>query len=115
MDYTIKVGGEAGQGIQTIGDTLGLVFSRTGYHVFTHQDYESRVRGGHNFFQVRFADHPVTASRDRVDIVVALDRESIVRYEQELSEAGRIIYDSASLSRSMTSRSFWISLLFSWP
>ena len=99
MDYTIKIGGEAGQGIQTIGDTLGLVFSRTGYHVFTHQDYESRVRGGHNFFQVRFADHPVMASKDRVDIVVALDKESIINYEKELSEFGQIIYDSASLKQ----------------
>jgi len=99
MDYTIKIGGEAGQGIQTIGDTLGLVFSRTGYHVFTHQDYESRVRGGHNFFQVRFADHPVMASKNRVDIIVALDKESIIDYEKELSEIGQIIYDSASLKQ----------------
>ena len=99
MDYTIKIGGEAGQGIQTIGDTLGLVFSRAGYHVVTHQDYESRVRGGHNFFQVRFADHPVMASKDRLDIVVALDKESIINYEKDLSEFGRIIYDSASLKQ----------------
>lgn len=63
MDYTIKICGEAGQGIQTIGETLAKVFSRTGYHVFTHQDYESRIRGGHNFYQIRFSDHPVTASR----------------------------------------------------
>jgi len=99
MDYTIRIGGEAGQGIQTIGDTLGLVLSRTGYHVFTHQDYESRIRGGHNFFQVRFADHPVMASRDKVDIVVALDKESIINYEKDLSEFGQIIYDSASLKQ----------------
>jgi 2-oxoglutarate ferredoxin oxidoreductase subunit alpha len=99
MDYTIKIGGEAGQGIQTIGDTLGLVFSRTGYHVFTHQDYESRVRGGHNFFQVRFADHPVMAPRDRVDIIIALDKQSILNYEKDLSENGQIIYDSDSLKQ----------------
>lgn len=99
MDYTIKIGGEAGQGIQTIGDTLGLVFARSGYHVFTHQDYESRVRGGHNFFQVRFADHPVMASRDTVDIVIALDQESILNYEKELSDHGLIIYDSGSLKQ----------------
>ena len=42
MDYMIKIGGEAGQGIQTIGDTLGLVFSRKGYHVFTLQLQKSR-------------------------------------------------------------------------
>ncbi|MDH4231251.1 MAG: 2-oxoacid:acceptor oxidoreductase subunit alpha [Nitrospirota bacterium] len=99
MDYTIKIGGEAGQGIQTIGDTLGLVFARSGYHVFTHQDYESRVRGGHNVFQIRFSDHPVMASKDRVDIIVALDRESIVNYEKELTEYGQIIYDSMSLKK----------------
>jgi len=51
MDYSVKIGGEAGQGIQTIGDTLARVFSRSGYYVFTHQDYESRIRGGHNFFR----------------------------------------------------------------
>jgi 2-oxoglutarate ferredoxin oxidoreductase subunit alpha len=106
MDYTIKIGGEAGQGIQTIGDTLGLVFSRSGYHVFTHQDYESRVRGGHNFFQVRFADHPVTASMDKVDILIALDRESILNHENELSGNGQIIYDSDSLRQKHDSAQF---------
>ena len=48
MDLTIKISGEAGQGIQTIGETLARVFARSGLHVFAHQDYESRVRGGHN-------------------------------------------------------------------
>jgi 2-oxoglutarate ferredoxin oxidoreductase subunit alpha len=99
MDYSIKIGGEAGQGIQTIGDTLARVFSRAGYHVFTHQDYESRVRGGHNFFQIRFSDRPVMASRERIDILVAFDKKSIEAHEEELSEYGQIIYDSASLKQ----------------
>ena len=97
MDYTIKIGGEAGQGIQTVGGTLAKVFARSGYHVFTHQDYESRVRGGHNFYQIRLSDSPVMSSRDRVDIIVALDSESIVLYEKELSDIGLVIYDAASL------------------
>jgi 2-oxoglutarate/2-oxoacid ferredoxin oxidoreductase subunit alpha len=99
MDYSVKIGGEAGQGIQTIGDSLAKVFSRAGYHVFTHQDYESRVRGGHNFFQIRLSDEPITASRERVDIIVALDRESITLHQHELSEHGLIIYDSSALSQ----------------
>jgi 2-oxoglutarate ferredoxin oxidoreductase subunit alpha len=99
MDYTIKIGGQAGQGIQTIGDTLSKVFSRSGYHVFTHQDYESRIRGGHNFYQVRFSDRPVMASREKVDILVSLDKESIIRHEKELSETGQVVYDSAALKQ----------------
>ena len=97
MDYTIKIGGEAGQGIQTIGETLGRVFSRTGFHVFTSQDYESRVRGGHNFYQIRFADLPIMAARESVDILVALDQASIAEHAEELAARGQIIYDAESL------------------
>lgn len=97
MDYTIKIGGEAGQGIQTIGGTLARLFARSGLHVFTHQDYESRIRGGHNFYQVRLSDKPVTASRDSIDILIALDKESIQRHGDELTEGGRIVYDSTAL------------------
>ncbi len=97
MDYSIKIGGEAGQGIQTVGDTLSRVFARSGYHVFTHQDYESRVRGGHNFYQVRVSDRRVSASRSKIDILVAFDTESIELHAAELSDQGQIIYDSATL------------------
>lgn len=97
MDYTIKIGGEAGQGIQTVGDTLSHIFARAGYHVFTHQDYESRIRGGHNFYQLRISDKPVTASRSKVDIIVALDKESINQHEKELSPEGHVLYDSTFL------------------
>ncbi len=100
MDYTIKIGGEAGQGIHTIGGTLAKLFARAGYHVFTHQDYESRVRGGHNFYQVRLSDNRVTASRDRIDILVALDKATIPLHENELSDIGLIIYDASSLGQS---------------
>ena len=97
MDYSIKIGGEAGQGLQTIGDTLGRVFTRAGYHVFTHQDYDSRIRGGHNIYQIRISDRPIAAPKAELDILVALDRESIRLHAGELSSRGRIMYDSDML------------------
>ncbi|MFN3480565.1 MAG: 2-oxoacid:acceptor oxidoreductase subunit alpha [Thermodesulfovibrionales bacterium] len=97
MDYTIKICGEAGQGIQTIGGTLSKVFSKTGYYVFTHQDYESRIRGGHNFYQIRFSDKVISASREGIDILISLDRAGIGLHEQELNKAGIIVYDSEAL------------------
>src|SRR5512134_1421750 len=99
MDYTLKIGGEAGQGIQTVGDTLARVFARAGHHVFTHQDYESRIRGGHNFYQVRVSDRPLSASRSRIDIIVAFDKESVELHASELSDQGRIIYDSTAMKQ----------------
>ncbi len=107
MDYTIKIGGEAGQGIQTIGETLGRVFARGGYHVFTNQDYESRVRGGHNFYQIRLSDRPVMALKEAVDILVALDKESIRLHAQELAQHGQIIYDADALKEKHDTQAFF--------
>ena len=97
MDYTIKICGEAGQGIQTIGDALTKVFSRFGYYVFTHQDYESRVRGGHNFYQVRFSDKPICASRSKIDILVAFDEVTVSAHASETGSEGIIVYDPSHI------------------
>lgn len=94
MDYTILIGGEAGQGIQTIGEILSKVFQISGFYVFSHQDYMSRIRGGHNFYQIRFSDSPVYCSRYPVDILVALNEETIKIHEKKLSEIGIVLYDS---------------------
>ena len=99
MDYTVRIGGEAGQGIQTIGEGLARVFARCGWEVFTHQDYESRIRGGHNTYQLRFADRPVSCSRDAVDILVALDDESLRADLPAVREEGFAIYDSSTLKQ----------------
>ncbi len=100
MDYSIKIGGEAGQGIQTIGDVLGRVFARSGYHVFTDQDYESRIRGGHNFYRIRLSDVPIRAPKKALDILIAFDGASITLHQPEMCEEGTIIYDSALLKQS---------------
>ena len=94
MDCTLRVGGEAGQGLVTVGGALAKVFSGIGCHVFTHQDYMSRVRGGHNFYQIRFSDHEISASREMVDILLALDLKTIEIHRKNLRDEGFILYDS---------------------
>lgn len=94
MDYTITIGGEAGQGLQTIGAVLARVLSRSGFHVFTSQDYMSRIRGGHNFYQIRFSEHPVTALKESIDILVALDRNTIDIHASRVKDEGLVLYDA---------------------
>ncbi len=97
MDYTIKIGGEAGQGLQTIGYILTKILVRDGHHIFANQDYESRIRGGHNFFQLRFSDRQVFSPSESVDIIVALDKASIREHRKELTSEGMVLYDSKSI------------------
>ncbi|BCV22067.1 2-oxoacid:acceptor oxidoreductase subunit alpha [Moorella sp. Hama-1] len=93
MDITIKITGEAGQGLQTVGQLLGKYFTRRGYYVFCNQDNESRIRGGHNFFQVRVATDPVSAVADRVNVLVPLDRAGIDLHLDEVVPEGLVLLD----------------------
>lgn len=94
IDINFMVGGEAGQGVQSVGFILAKAFARGGYHVFADQDYESRVRGGHNFLRVRVKDSRVEAIAEPVNILVALNRETIDRHRKELVKRGVIVFDS---------------------
>lgn len=94
-DCCIRIGGEAGQGLRSVGQLLSRALQATGYYLFSNQDYESRVRGGHNFYNIRFSDQPVLTHADRVDVLVALDQETIKRHMQTLSPHGFVIFDPA--------------------
>jgi 2-oxoglutarate ferredoxin oxidoreductase subunit alpha len=93
MDLTLNIGGEAGQGIDTIGDLLTQVFVQSGFYTFTIKDFESRIRGGYNFSQIRVSDSPVHAPVDDIDLIVALSRDAIVGKRNQLAEGGVIIFD----------------------
>ena len=96
-DFNFMIGGEAGQGVQSVGFLLAKAFARGGYHIFADQDYESRVRGGHNFFRVRVSDDKVGAIAKDVDTLIALDSDSIQLHQAEIASPGIIIFDGEKI------------------
>lgn len=93
IDVTIKIGGAAGQGIQTVGDLLAEVAVHSGFYIMAMNDFESRIRGGHSFFQIRICDQPVLAPSHKVHLLVALDAVTVERYQAQLVEGGLAITD----------------------
>ena len=87
-DLNIVVAGAAGQGVQSAAGILGQTLFRLGFFVNTTQDYQSRVRGGHNFMRIRFSDKPLCASVRRTDFLLALNQESLEIHMSNLSENG---------------------------
>lgn len=92
-EITIKISGEAGQGIQTMGLLLCRIFKNNGLSIFANQDYMSRIRGGNNFFQLRISDRPIYTLRQEADIIVALDKLSVDLYKGTMKDLGIIILD----------------------
>ena len=94
----IMVAGEAGQGVQSVGLILCKTLARGGFHVFADQDYESRVRGGHNFFRIRAQDTKVGAISETLDMLLALNKESIDLHREEMGRDGLVIFDDATVT-----------------
>jgi 2-oxoglutarate ferredoxin oxidoreductase subunit alpha len=91
MEMTFKIGGEAGQGVESSGAGFAKALVRAGWHVFGMQDYYSRIRGGHNFYQIRASDRPVYSHVESVDLLLALTQEAVDRHCGEIVEGGGVI------------------------
>lgn len=95
IDLNILIGGAAGQGVHAITLPLAKALVRQGAQVLFVQDYQSRIRGGHLFNKIRVAERPLLSSREGVDLLVALNQETVTLHQEELSPDGVIIYDAA--------------------
>ncbi|MCJ7501076.1 2-oxoacid:acceptor oxidoreductase subunit alpha [bacterium] len=97
-DVTIVLGGQAGQGIQTIEFILARVLKRSGYHVFSTKEYMSRIRGGQNTITLRAADRPVSALTRHIDILLPLDPGILEHVADRMTVDTVILGDAEALS-----------------
>ncbi|AFA47419.1 2-oxoacid:acceptor oxidoreductase subunit alpha [Acetobacterium woodii] len=93
--YNILLGGAAGDGIETMSSLLEKILKQSGCHLFTMRDFMSRVRGGHNFAQIRFSNVPINAHRDMLDGIFAIDETTYLEHQPQLSENGFILCDES--------------------
>ena len=91
----IVIGGEAGQGLVTIGELLAKTLVESGYEIVVTQSYQSRVRGGHNTFTIRTSNNKLVAPQEAIDLLIALNEETVQLHRHELSENGFIVTDSS--------------------
>ena len=92
-DMCFKIAGEAGQGVESSGAGFAQALARGGLHIFAMQDYMSRIRGGHNFFQIRVAHHDIYSHTDEVHLLLAMNKQAIEEHRAEIVEGGGVIYD----------------------
>ena len=93
-DMTLRIGGEAGMGLESSGAGFAQALVRGGLHIFGVPDFYSRIRGGHNFFTLRAAREPLYSIADPVHLLLALDMETIRRHIADVVPAGAVVYDS---------------------
>ncbi|MFP4630203.1 MAG: 2-oxoacid:acceptor oxidoreductase subunit alpha [Desulfohalobiaceae bacterium] len=87
----IRIGGEAGQGLETLGQMLAKALVRSGYEVLTTQSAMSRIRGGHNYFSILVGLEPLLGPAEEVDLLLAFTQESVSLHQEALGEQGLIL------------------------
>jgi 2-oxoglutarate/2-oxoacid ferredoxin oxidoreductase subunit alpha len=92
-DFAVRAGGQAGDGIASIGETISRCFSRLGCHVFGLNAYQSVIRGGHVWFQARTSDTRPYSQGDGADVLYALDKQSVAVHAASLRRGGTVVYD----------------------
>jgi 2-oxoglutarate/2-oxoacid ferredoxin oxidoreductase subunit alpha len=102
-DIVIRIGGESGEGIVTIGEVFVRIAAFSGLEVYTFRTFPAEILGGHVIFQARVADHPVLSQGDDINVLVSLNQEGYDNHIGELQPGGVVIYDSTDTTPSRES------------
>jgi len=96
-DLSILIAGRAGDGIDKSSLIIGEILAQLGYRIYIYRDYPSIIRGGHTFSIIRCSGNKIAAHGDAIDILLALNQDSIDLHKSRLSGESLVIYDSSTV------------------
>ncbi|MEM4034734.1 MAG: 2-oxoacid:acceptor oxidoreductase subunit alpha [Candidatus Micrarchaeaceae archaeon] len=89
----VRIAGANGDGIESSGALLNKIAAMQGFHVFAYRGYQSIIRGGHLWYQVRISDEEVYSYGDKIDVLIALNQDAIENQKPHLNAHATVIYD----------------------
>ena len=95
VDLVLRVGGESGEGIVTLGEIVARIAARAGLEISTFRTYPAEIRGGHVLYQMRLSTQQLTSQGDGLDLLVALNQEAYDLHRGELSADGTVVHDTS--------------------
>jgi len=93
-NFSILIGGKAGDGIDSAGLIIARVLNQLGYRLYIYRDYPSIIRGGHTFSIIRASKNKIGSHLSTADFLLALNQDSVDFHKNRLKENSFVIYDS---------------------
>ncbi len=94
IDINIIIGGPQGGGIDTSAGMIGRALAYAGLNVISVREFHSNIKGRHSYVHLRAKEGAVRSLKYPVDLLVALDPDTIFEHLQDVGKETRIIYDS---------------------
>jgi 2-oxoglutarate ferredoxin oxidoreductase subunit alpha len=92
--YNVLVGGAAGEGSRMAGLTIAKLLSNYGWRVSITEDYQSLIKGGHNFSIIRATKQRNASAKKAVDFLIALNKHTLEKHQSILDRDGIVIFNS---------------------
>ncbi len=80
-----------GQGINKISQIISEVLTSYGYYTFNYRDYQSLIRGGHNFNILCISNQKIQSNDEKIDFLIALDKNTLNLHKNKLKEKAIIL------------------------
>ena len=113
-EVIVRIAGAAGDGVQSAGLIMAKVFSRNGLHTSTYNYYQSIIRGGQSWYQIRASSEKVKNQGDGLDILVTLNKDGLERHTNpEINEGGASSLNGIAIyDKSPPARRYLVSFLY---
>lgn len=93
--YLWKIGAPAGFGVMVTGLSMSKLVARHGLELYDYTEYPSLIQGGHNTYEVHFANQPVLASKHDIDLLICLNAETYTLHQHRLTPQSLVLFDKA--------------------
>src|SRR5262245_35219903 len=93
-ELVIGIGGAAGDGVASAGNTLALSVARQGLGVYAYNAYQSVIRGGHSWLRLRVSSKKPLNHGDQVSAAIALNQDTMDRHLPELKPGGAVLFNT---------------------
>jgi 2-oxoglutarate/2-oxoacid ferredoxin oxidoreductase subunit alpha len=94
-DINVMVAGQGGDGSLTIISVLSELLTQRGYNLFIARDVASRIKGGHAAAMLRGSLVWRSCMGDSIDLLLAFDREAVIKAAPLMAADGIIIFDGS--------------------
>lgn len=92
--HTIIIAGKAGEGVKKAAQVISGILMSYGRHVFQNDDYQSLIKGGHNYSTVSTSEAEVFSTSEQADLIICFDKRSVEERRVDLKCGGTFFYNS---------------------
>lgn len=90
--FVVKVAGESGMGINSVGEILTKALKNCGMFVFAYREYPSLIEGGYASYQIDISDSKINSSSLECDVLLCFSRVSLHQYLATVRYGGSVIH-----------------------